>query len=144
MKLKKILYVLSLMVLTLSVQAQEEAIVGKWINPSGEGQLEIYRRQDKVYGKLVWMKDPHDEKGKPRLDIKNPDPALRSKPLLGLELLKNFSFKNGKWEDGTIYDPKTGKTYSCILTLKDPSTLNIRGFIGVSLIGRSESWKRVK
>ncbi|RZL30018.1 MAG: DUF2147 domain-containing protein, partial [Pedobacter sp.] len=49
-----------------------------------------------------------------------------------------------KWIDGTIYDPKTGKTYSCNLTLKDNNTLNVRGYIGISIIGRSETFKRVK
>jgi uncharacterized protein (DUF2147 family) len=130
---------------TLSAFAQKkDDILGKWLNPSGEGQIEIYKKADKYSGKLVWIKDPNDDGGKPKLDIKNPTVSLRSRPVMGLEILKNFVFEDGKWTDGTIYDPKTGKTYSCNLSLKENGQLNIRGYIGISIIGRSESWKRVK
>ncbi|MES2419011.1 MAG: DUF2147 domain-containing protein [Bacteroidota bacterium] len=122
----------------------KDAILGKWLNPSGEGQVEIYKKVDKYYGKLSWIKEPNDNAGRPKTDFKNPNATLRSKPVLGLEILKNFVFEDGKWTDGTIYDPKTGKTYDCNLTLKENGQLNIRGYIGISIIGRSESWKRIK
>lgn len=132
-------------VLSVQVFAQKkDDILGKWLNPSGEGQIEIYRRGDKFFGKLAWIKEPNDANGKPKTDEKNPTESLRSRPILGLEILKNFIFDDGKWVDGTIYDPKSGKTYSCKLTLKDNNQLSVRGFIGVSLIGRTEVFKRVK
>jgi uncharacterized protein (DUF2147 family) len=68
---------------------------------------------------------------------------LRNKPLLGLEILKEFMFDGEKWTDGKIYDPKSGKTYSCNLTLTKEGNLNIRGYIGLSIIGRSEVWKKL-
>lgn len=122
-----------------------DAILGKWINPSGEGQIQIYKKGNLYFGKLAWIKEPNDEStGKPKLDIKNPDKSLQSRPILGLELLKNFKFDGDDvYEDGTIYDPKSGKTYSCKMTLNG-NKLKIRGFIGVSLLGRSEVWTRVK
>ncbi|MFD0941714.1 DUF2147 domain-containing protein [Pedobacter boryungensis] len=130
---------------TLSVFAQKkDDILGKWVNPTGEGQIEIYKKADKYCGKLVWIKEPNDDNGRPKLDIKNPTASLRSRPVMGLEILKNFVFEDGKWTDGTIYDPKTGKTYSSNLSIKENGQLNIRGYIGISIIGRSESWKRVK
>lgn len=142
---KKITLILFLAFCAISVFAQnKDAVVGKWLSASGEGQIEIYKRADKYFGKLSWIKDPNDEKGKPKLDIKNPNSSLRTKPILGLEILKDFIFEESKWTDGTIYDPKTGKTYSCNLSLKENGQLNIRGYIGISLIGRSETWKRVK
>jgi uncharacterized protein (DUF2147 family) len=142
---KKITFVFVLMLMTISSIAQKrDDIIGKWISASGEGQIEIYSRSGKYFGKLAWIKEPNDEKGKPKTDIKNPHANLRSKPLLGLEILKDFVFDDDKWADGTIYDPKTGKTYSCNLTIKENGQLNIRGYIGISLIGRSETWKRVK
>ncbi|WP_316818495.1 DUF2147 domain-containing protein [Pedobacter nyackensis] len=122
----------------------KDAIVGKWLNASGEAHVEITKRGDKYFGKIVWLKDPKDEKGTVKTDIKNPDESLRSKPILGLEILKNFVFDDGKWTDGKIYDPKSGKTYSCNMTLKGNDILNMRGYVGISLIGRSETWKRVK
>lgn len=123
---------------------KKDDILGKWLNPTGEGQVEIYKRGDKFFGKLAWIKEPNDQDGKPKTDEKNPTESLRNKPVLGLEILKNFIFDDGNWIDGTIYDPKSGKTYSCKLTLKDNNLLNVRGFIGVSLIGRTEVFKRVK
>lgn len=141
-------YIAFLFVLCFSfstVQAQTaDAVLGKWLNPSGEGQVMIYKLGEKYHGKLVWIKELNDEKGHPKLDIKNPTEKLRSRPILGLEILKNFVFEDGKWINGSIYDPKTGKTYSCNLTLKENGQLNIRGYIGISMIGRSEVWKKVK
>ncbi|MCY1538126.1 hypothetical protein D9M68_736500 [compost metagenome] len=104
----------------------------------------MFKEGEKFFGKLIWLKEPYNEKGLPKTDIKNPDPKARTRPLLGLELLRDFIFENGKWTAGKIYDPKSGKTYSCILSLRENGQLNIRGYIGISLLGRSEDWKRVK
>jgi uncharacterized protein (DUF2147 family) len=122
-----------------------DAILGKWINPSGEGQIQIYKKGNLYYGKLVWLKFPNDEAtGKPKLDKNNPDKNLQNRPILGLEILKNFTFDGDDvYEDGKIYDPKNGKDYSCKMTLNG-NKLKIRGYIGVSLLGRSEIWTRVK
>lgn len=122
-----------------------DAILGKWINPSGEGQIQVYKKGNLFYGKLAWLKSPDDEKtGQPKSDNNNPDKSLQIAPLLGLEILKNFKHDgNNIYEDGTIYDPKNGKTYSCKMTL-DGNKLKIRGYIGISLLGRSEVWTRVK
>ncbi len=143
--LKKISLLLLISVFTMSAYAQKkDDVVGKWLNSSGEGQVEIFKKGEKYYGKLVWLKEPNDEKGKPKTDANNPSESLKSKQLLGLEILKNFSFDGEKWADGTIYDPKSGKTYSCKMTLKGANQLSIRGYIGVSLLGRTDVWKRVK
>ena len=142
---RKLFFILFLAFGTLTSFAQnKDAVVGKWLSATGDGQIEIYKRSDKYFGKLSWIKEPNDEKGKPKVDNKNPNTSLRVKPMLGLEILKDFIFENGKWTDGTIYDPNTGKIYSCNLTLKENGQLNIRVYIGISLIGRSETWKRVK
>lgn len=130
---------------TASVIAQDkDAILGKWINSTGEAHVEITKRSDKYFGKIVWIKDPKGTEGVVKTDLKNPDENLRKRPILGLEILKNFVYDDGKWTDGTIYDPKSGKNYSCNMTIKDNGSLSMRGYIGISLIGRSEVWKRVK
>ncbi|WP_214225406.1 DUF2147 domain-containing protein [Pedobacter sp. B4-66] len=122
----------------------KDAILGKWINSTGEAHVEITKKSDKYYGKIVWLKETKDNKGIVKADLKNPDANLKTRPILGLEILKDFVFTGSKWTDGTIYDPKSGKTYSCNMTLKDSGLLNMRGYVGISLIGRSEVWKRVK
>ncbi len=142
--IKKIAVMLLFVMASLNVLAQKaDAIVGKWINPSGEGQVQIYKKGSKYFGKLVWMKEPNDENGKPKTDVKNPNDALKSRPKMGLELLKDFVFEDDSYEDGTIYDPKSGKTYSCKMTMNG-NKLKIRGYIGISLLGRTEIWTRVK
>lgn len=121
-----------------------DAILGSWANPNGQDHILIYKKGNKYFGKLDWIKVPNDETGKPKTDKNNPDPALRSRPDLGLELLKDFTFDGDNvYEDGTVYDPKNGKTYSCKLTLEG-NTLRLRGYVGISLFGRTELWTRVK
>jgi uncharacterized protein (DUF2147 family) len=129
----------------ISVSAQKaDAILGTWVNPSGQDHILIYKKGNKYYGKLDWIKVPNDETGKPKTDKNNPDVALRSRPDLGLELLKDFTFDGDDvYEDGTIYDPKSGKTYSCKMTIEG-NTLKIRGYVGISLFGRTEVWTRLK
>lgn len=136
--------VLLITAVSLSTMAQsKDAILGKWLNSSGEGQIEIYKKGEKYFGKLAWMKEPNVN-GKPKLDAKNPSTSLQKRPLLNLEILQDFVFEDGKWTDGKIYDPKSGKTYSCNMTLKGSDVLNVRGYVGISLLGRSETFRRVK
>ncbi len=122
----------------------KDAIMGTWINSTGEAHVNIFKKGDKYFGKISWLKAPKDEKGNVKTDLKNPDAALRSKPILGMEMLRDFVYDDGKWTDGKIYDPKSGKTYSCNMNIKSNGELNMRGYIGISIIGRSETWKRVK
>lgn len=143
--MKKFSLILLFTLISFAGLAQNKnAIIGKWINSAGEAHVDITKRGEKYFGRIVWLKDPKDEKGNIKTDLKNPDPSLRSKPILGLEILKNFVFEDGKWTDGKIYDPKSGKTYSCNMSMKGRDILNMRGYVGISLIGRSETWKRVK
>jgi uncharacterized protein (DUF2147 family) len=143
--IKKIGFVVIIALFSISASAQKaDAIVGKWLSATGEGQVQIYKKGDKFFGKLSWMKFPNDASGKPKTDQHNPDKKLQSRPELGIELLKDFTFDGDDvYEDGTIYDPKSGKTYSCKMTLKG-DVLKIRGYIGISLLGRTENWTRVK
>lgn len=124
--------------------AQEDPIEGVWLNEEGTGQVRIYKaKNSKYYGKIHWLKEPVRD-GKERVDENNPDKAKRNEPLMGLLLLKGFE-KDGddEYDDGTIYDPKNGKTYSCVMTLKGDQ-LNVRGYVGISLIGRTTTWTRVE
>ena len=142
--IKKTSVIMLFLAASMTVFAQKgDAILGKWLNPSGEDQIWIFKKGDKYFGKLGWIKVP-DRNGKPKMDENNPDPKMRTRPDLNLELLQDFTFNGENWDDGTIYDPKTGKTYSCKMTLKDNNTLKIRGYIGISLLGRTEVWTRVR
>lgn len=123
-----------------SAQAQSDAdrILGEWMSPTKDGRILIYKTNNKYYGSITWGT------GGSGTDDKNPDPALRKRPVIGLEILKDFVFDSGEWIEGTIYDPREGKTYSCKLTLDQMNNkLNIRGYLGISLFGRTETWTRV-
>ncbi|WP_276134023.1 DUF2147 domain-containing protein [Polluticoccus soli] len=122
--------------------AQNDPIEGFWFNEEKSAKVHIYKGHDnRFYGKVAWLKVPTRD-GKPKVDAHNPDPNKRSSPIVGLVILKGFE-KDGSnaYEEGTIYDPKSGKTYSCKMTL-DGTTLDVRGFIGFSMIGRSTRWFR--
>jgi len=119
-------------------------ILGTWLNQEATGKITIYKEGDKYFGKLVWLRTPLDSvTGLPRTDKENPDVKLKSVPLVGLVNLKNFSFDGkNEWSGGTIYDPKNGKTYKCYIQFDTPNRLKIRGYVGVSLLGRNTFWTK--
>ena len=130
--------------------ADPDAILGVWNTEENKSKVEIFKKGERYYGKIVALKEtvyPQDDKGgmagKPKVDRNNPNVALRNNPIIGLELLSDFKFAGENlWEDGTIYDPENGKTYRCKITLESPNILKVRGFIGVSLFGRTTVWTR--
>jgi uncharacterized protein (DUF2147 family) len=145
--MRKLILLNTLCLLTVICFAQSEgdAILGVWETGSGKARVKIDKVGEKFFGKVVWLREPLNEEGKPKVDKNNPDEKLRTVPLLGYKLIKDFSFKGEKvWEDGTIYDPENGSTYSCTIKMTDENTLDVRGFIGVSLFGRTDVWKRIQ
>lgn len=129
-----------------SAQAvQSDDIVGLWETGSGKARVNIVKSGNYFYGRIVWLKEPLNEEGKPKVDKNNPDESKRSTPLLGYRMLSSFEYKGDNlWEDGTIYDPESGSTYSCKITMDDKNTMNIRGFIGIAAFGRTDVWKRLE
>lgn len=127
-----------------SAQDNKDAIIGSWKNGEGTGIIQIYKNGDKYQGKLIWLKEPVDpETGKPKLDKKHPDEKNHSRPLIGLVNMWGFKYTaNNEWTGGKIYDPKNGKTYSCKISMENNDKINVRGYIGVSLIGRTDVWTR--
>lgn len=133
----------------LNANAQKFAtddLIGVWEPSHGKGRVKIEKIGDKYFGKVVWLKEPIDpETGEKKLDKSNPDPALQKRKRLGLRVLQDFvSNGDGYWDSGTIYDPENGTTYSCKITMKNKNTLEIRGFVGVSMFGRTDTWKRME
>lgn len=144
--MNKIIFTLLCIVVSfLNVNAQD-LIEGVWYNTLKTGKVEIVKKNDKFYGKIVWLKEPLDEKtNKPKTDINNPESTKHKDPIIGLQVLKDFvTEKKGLYINGKIYDPENGKTYSCKMTLKDENNLDVRGFVGVALLGRTENWTRAK
>ena len=138
MKKVKVMLFMTFLSLQLLAQGKADACLGTWLTGSKKGHVQIYKQGEKYFGKLSWIKDANKK------DVNNPDASLRSQPLIGLVILKNFEFTGKAWEEGSIYDPKNGKSYSCNMKLKKADELEIRGFVGVSLLGRTTVWTKVK
>lgn len=124
--------------------SQADAIVGQWYTDGKESVIEVYKKNNKYYGKIVWMEEPKNEDGTIKRDIENPDEDLRNRPLKGLEIMKGLEYDadDKEWKDGEIYDPENGKTYSCQAELDGRDVLALRGYLGISLIGRTTEWIR--
>lgn len=121
--------------------AQTPPVAGRWLTEDGKGVIEIYACADKVCGKLAWLSEPNRD-GKPAVDRNNPDEALRTRPLCGLEMLGDFrQTEPNRWGDGWIYDPENGKRYHATMTL-DGNLLKLRGYVGISLFGETQTWTR--
>ncbi len=122
-----------------------DAIIGQWLNADSDAKIEIFRQNNKYYGKIVWLKDQFNEKGKPQTDENNPDHKLQNRPIMGLLILRDLVYGgNNVWANGKIYDPESGNDYTCKMTLKNNNILKLRGYIGFSLFGRTEVWTRNK
>lgn len=119
-----------------------DRILGEWLNEEKDGKIEIYKSGNLYFGKITWGSNIFEEDGKTsRKDVKNPNEKLQTRNLLNLVILHNFKYEGGIWDHGKIYDPKSGKTYSCTMKLRD-NKLEIRGYVGVSLLGRTTYWEK--
>lgn len=126
--------------------AQTLSPLGIWTNSERKATFEIYKCGDKLCGKIVSLTVPNDlVTGKPKTDSQNPDPKLKNRPRLGLVFMQGFAYDDdNKWDDGKIYDPESGKTYSCYMKMLGANSMEVKGYIGFSLIGKSQTWTRVK
>src|SRR6476659_4847279 len=107
--------------------AQTLSPLGVWTNQEKEARFEIYRCGDKLCGKITWLREPNRD-GKPKTDINDPDPKLRNRPLMGLVFIQGFDYDDDyKWDDGTIYDPQSGKTYSCYMKMMNKDAMEVKG-----------------
>ena len=143
--LKRVIGIIIVACISHTIQAQDASdVLGEWYTEDEKAKVEIYQCGDNYCGKIVSLKEPNNPDGSPKLDAENPNESLRSRQIVGTNILTDLEYEgDGEWEDGEIYDPESGKTYSCLMELEDDGTLEVRGFIGLSLIGRSQTWTRV-
>lgn len=127
--------------------AQNDPIERIWMSAEKTSKIEIYKAVDgNFYGKVIWLKEPNNKKGKPKLDEQNKDEKQRNQPIMGLLIIKKFkkSATANEYDEGTVYDPNNGKTYCAKLTLKGKE-LKLHGFIcGYTWLGRSTTWSLVE
>lgn len=146
--MKKILFLSLSFLLGLAglASAQTLSPLGTWTNSEKKATFEIYKCGDKLCGKIVSLAVPNDPAtGKPKTDTQNPNVKLRTRPRLGMVFMQGFEYDDeNKWDDGKIYDPESGKTYSCYMKMLNANSMEVKGYIGFSMIGKSQSWTRVK
>ena len=145
-----VLWLTFLLLVSFAFAADEDKILGLWNTPKKDCKIEIFKSGGKYCGRIAWLKEPlypaDDDggmAGRPVVDRENPNPNLRSRTLIGLQLIEGFTYigKN-VWEKGTIYNPDNGKTYKCKMILPALNRLEVRGFIGIPLLGATSTWTR--
>jgi uncharacterized protein (DUF2147 family) len=125
--------------------AQDGTPVGVWLHPNKRIELEIAPCGADLCGTLVWFRWPNDAQGLPLVDLKNPDTALRNRPLLGLTVLEGLR-RTGEntWEGGKVYDPDDGANYTASMSIQADGTLRVRAYVLLPIFGETEIWTRVR
>ena len=141
--MKKIIFSMIFMLAPLAAAFAQD-VVGKWKLEDGTAIVEVYKSGDAYNGKIVWLEKPTEADGSPAVDNNNPDKALRSRKLIGLNMLSGLKKNGGEYTGGSIYDPGNGKTYNCSMKVEG-DILKVRGSLDKKgLLGRTMDWYRVK
>ena len=124
--------------------ALAQDVIGKWKLADGTAIVEVYKSGDSFNGKIVWLQNPTEPDGTPAKDDNNPDKNLRSRQIMGLNMLSGLKKTGDEYSGGKIYDPGNGKTYNCSMKVEG-DVLKVRGSLDKKgLIGRTMDWFRVK
>jgi uncharacterized protein (DUF2147 family) len=122
-----------------------DGVIGVWVNEDQTVKVQIEKIGSRYHGKIIWLERPNWPDGTLKKDKYNPDPALRNVPFIGLRVVKDMEYRgNGVYGGGTIYDCESGKTYGLRLTLQDMDTALLRGYIGITLLGKTVTFVRSK
>lgn len=126
-----------------------DAVLGTWNESDGDAQFEIYRCGSLYCGKIVSLRDPDypandPMAGKPKIDRNNPDPKLRTRPLLGMPFMLGFRYEGSNSWKGLIYNPEDGQNYRCRLAMAGWNHLKVRGYLGIVLLGKTVVWTRAR
>ena len=142
-EMKKIFISMILMLAPLAAAFAQD-VVGKWKLEDGSAIVEVYKEGDSFNGKIVWLEKPTEADGSPAVDNNNPDAKLRSRQIMGLNMLSGLKKDGDEYTGGTIYDPGNGKTYNCSMKVEG-DVLKVRGSLDKKgLLGRTMDWFRVK
>ena len=141
---KSIFFLASTFFLMDSVCGQNSAILGVWKtiddeNHQDKSHVELYMKSGKLFAKVIQLLPAATTK------VCNNCPGEKNgKSLIGMDIIWNMVSSGDIWEGGQILDPKNGKIYSCTLSLEGSNNLKVRGYLGISLFGRTQTWERVK
>lgn len=127
-------------------QYNENAIIGKWMTLQKNLEVEVYKQNNKFCAKIIWFKV--EDQTRPmatRVDEKNPDPALRNRKWLEMEVLRNLKYspENKEWEDGIIYDAKHGREWDSIAWINNDGLLKVKGYWVFKFISQTLTFERM-
>jgi uncharacterized protein (DUF2147 family) len=130
---------------TTWVAAQIDTPVGVWQHANKRVQVQIFSCGDRLCGKIVWFRWPNDAEGAPLVDLKNENGELRSRPLLGLTVLRGLR-RSGEntWTEGKIYNPDDGMDYGASMSIQDDGDLRLRAYVLQSALGETQFWTRIR
>lgn len=147
--MKKIILATLMLLISMASFAQQPAdkIIGKWESIDGDVKLrfDIFKQNGKYFGKLLWASNMFEADGKTsKKDNNNPDKSLRTRSRQGIVNVTNLKFVKGEYSDGKLYNPSDGDTYSLNAKLKSENELHFRGYLGISLLGKTMKFKRIQ
>ncbi len=115
-----------------------DKLIGTYLSEEGTGKIQVTKQDGKYVGTLIWTSYTDGK------DARNKDPKLRERPLKGITILKDMTYSDGIWKNGTIYDPESGNTYKATIKMTQDGNLVLRGYVGVPTLGRNSIWTRTK
>ena len=133
------------LIIFISYSGYTQTIFGKWNSFDEETNkiesiIEVYQKEGKAFAKIISITDPE----KREATCFKCSGKRKDEPILGMDILTGLKKDGDEWSGGKILDPKNGKTYKCYIKLQDNNTLKLRGYIGISLFGRTAIWKRAE
>jgi uncharacterized protein (DUF2147 family) len=142
----KVVFISLVLVCMSFVSEDSSSVIGVWWTPKKDAKIKIFLATDgKYYGKIIWLLEPNDANNKPKVDIHNDNASLRTRPIMNMLILTALSYdsKEKAWNSGKVYDAEHGDTYDCVLTLKDATHLNVRGYIKAPMFGQTMVFTKV-
>ncbi|MBB5287006.1 uncharacterized protein (DUF2147 family) [Rhabdobacter roseus] len=127
--------------------ANADRMLGKWMSEGRDLEVEVFKAKDRYAARIVWFDctAPGTPKMSEHFDTENPDPALRSRPWLGMVVVDDLKYdaQKNEWSGGNIYDPNSGHTFRSVVRLTSPQKLVVRGYWGIEFFGKSLNFSRV-
>lgn len=134
-------FIVSSLFAGITLYAQSDILPGVWVTEGSRSKVEIFRTGNSYAAKIIWLAEENNTEGQPKTDKKNPDPALRSRPIIGLVILSDLKLENGIWKGSKIYSPERGEYIDCSLQLQDGYTLRITATKG--FFSTTKYWRKL-
>ena len=135
------IFIVSSLFAGITLYAQSDILPGIWVTEGSRSKVEIFRTGNSYAAKIIWLAEENNTEGQPKTDKKNPDPALRSRPIIGLVILSDLKLENGIWKGSKIYSPERGEYIDCSLQLQDGYTLRITATKG--FFSTTKYWRKL-